>query len=285
MAGISELAAVYSDDTQKRPTERDALEAFAGNRYRARLNRCFPTQILTDEQRSEIAGMICRGPLPKMNAIDTSKSMDARSQLVRAGILKVDGTFTCLLAQQQYFNYFYNRPDHPPANLENLIRQAVMSMSALGLRQSSMGRDFPKETAFQQLFNEAMTRLLPPTVAVCPELHTFAEDPNTLQAVTGELDFLIDCEDLNWAVELLVKGDKIIEHVQRFDEKNGKYRKVGYDEYIVIDSRRKGRRDHATCVQIMPRRCTIFFDEEFKKADYHVGHGEKVTLDLKEQHK
>lgn len=281
-AGISELAAVYSDDTQKRPTEHDAIEALAGNRFRARLNRCFPCKVLTDEQRSEISGMICRGPLPTRNSIDTSNPMDARAQLVRAGILKIDGTFTCLLAQQQYFNHFYNRPSHAPENLEELIRQAILSMSSLRLRQSSEGRDFPKEAAFQQLFNEAMTRHLPPSVAVCPELNTFAEDPRTQHVVTGELDFLIDCEDFKWAVELLVKGDKIMEHIERFDENSGKYRKVGYDEYLVVDCRRRGRGGHATGVRKMERRCTIFFDEEFKKADYQIGHCEEKTLHLKD---
>ena len=117
----------------------------------------------------------------------------------------------------------------------------MRSMSALRLLQSSLGREFPKEAAFQQLFNEAMTMQLPPHVAVCPELNTFATSSSG-EVETGELDFLIDGGEFKWAVELLVNGDKINEHVAHFDPDNGKYRKVGCSDYIVIDCRRTRNR-------------------------------------------
>ena len=107
-AGLTEISAVHGDDTQKRPTEGDTLAALSGLRFRLRLDRCFPFQVLNPEQSDEITKVICTGPLSTRSAIDTSDSSNTRTQLVRAGILKVDGTFTCLLAQQQYFDRFYN---------------------------------------------------------------------------------------------------------------------------------------------------------------------------------
>lgn len=65
-----------------------------------------------------------------------------------------------------------NRPLQAPANIGELIRQSVRSMSSLRLSRSCDHGAFPKEAAFQQLFNQAMTMQLPPGVAVCLELNT-----------------------------------------------------------------------------------------------------------------
>ena len=67
----------------------------------------------------------------------------------------------------------------------------------------------------------------------------------TAEVIRGELDFFVDDGNVNgatkWAVELLVDGDKINEHVGRFDRENGKYGAVGHRAHIVVDYR-KGRR-------------------------------------------
>jgi hypothetical protein len=149
-------------------------------------------------------------------------------------------------------------------------------MSALRLLQSSLGRDFPKKAAFQQFFNEAMTMQLPPHVAVCPEfLNTFANLSGGAQT-TGELDFLAHGGDFKWAVELLVNGDKINEHVERFDESNGKYSRVGHSEYVVIDCRKARTRR----VTSMENRCTLYFADNFGQVEFKMGSADIETLSL-----
>jgi len=80
--------------------------------------------------------------------------------------------------------------------------------------------------------------LLPLQNVILPELHTAVEDAKG-RAVTGELDFSVN-GTLQWAVELLRNGDKIGEHLGRFDLKNdGKYRKVDMSDYHCRLSRTK----------------------------------------------
>jgi len=111
---------------------------------------------------------------------------------------------------------------------------------------------------FQQLFNEAFTKHLPPSVAVCPELNTFAEDSKG-KVVTGELDFYI-AGDLHWAVELLRNGDKINEHILHFDPTNGKYRSVGQKAHLIVDCRGPCNKN----VETMPDGCTLYFAHNFE---------------------
>jgi len=98
-----------------------------------------------------------------------------------------------------------------------------------------------------------MSQFLPIQNAIIPELNTFVEDASG-RAVTGELDFYVK-GTLKWAVELLRNGDKIGEHLGRFDLKNGKYRKVDMSDYVVVDCRGPKKGGGA---QPSESRCTLF---------------------------
>ena len=79
--------------------------------------------------------------------------------------------------------------------------------------------------------------------------------------VTGELDFYIN-GDKQWCLELLRLGDKIGEHVARFEDHKGKYRKVIKKDHLVVDCRgpkvgREARNEES--------RSTLYFSEDFKK--------------------
>ena len=276
-AGINMLHRVYNI-AQKQVDESDALDALRDHRFRALLARCFPCKkLMNDAQRKTVMEAILNGPFPRtINASEGTLDDPSLVQLVRAGVLSSNGTFSCKVAQWQYFNSFYSRPAEAPASLEDLIVKAVASISALRLCQSQDNGSFPKEAAFQHLFNEAMTMQLPPSVAVCPELNTFAKD-SAGNAVTGELDFYI-AGDLNWAVELLRKGDKINEHVERFDSQNGKYRLVGHTAHLVIDCRGPRSRQ----VETMPERCTLYFADNFATAECKMRDRPIQTISLKE---
>jgi hypothetical protein len=118
---------------------------------------------------------------------------------------------------------------------------------------------FPKAATFQYLFNEAISQLPPLQSIIIPELNSVVEDGNG-RAVTGELDFYVN-SSLKWAVELLRNGDKIGEHLGRFDMNNGNYRKVDMSDYIIVDCRgpKKGGG-----VQPSDSRCTLYFAQDFK---------------------
>ena len=104
---------------------------------------------------------------------------------------------------------------------------------------------------------------LPPSVAVCPELNTFATN-EAGEFVTGELDFFIYGDDLNWAIELLRNGKKILEHVPRFDPpQNGKYRLVGHAAHLVVDC----RGPCTGAVETMLDRCTLYFADNFETVE------------------
>lgn len=111
----------------------------------------------------------------------------------------------CLAAQWRCFDVFHHRPANSPTSLEELIVNVEESLSALRLCQSCGDKGgserFPKEAAFQLLFNEALTMQLPPHVGVRPEMNAFAKDTQG-KIVTGELDFQT-ASDVDWAIELL----------------------------------------------------------------------------------
>eukprot|EP00529_Nitzschia_sp_RCC80_P012126 CAMPEP_0113462804 /NCGR_PEP_ID=MMETSP0014_2-20120614/12302_1 /TAXON_ID=2857 /ORGANISM="Nitzschia sp." /LENGTH=566 /DNA_ID=CAMNT_0000354721 /DNA_START=90 /DNA_END=1790 /DNA_ORIENTATION=+ /assembly_acc=CAM_ASM_000159 len=275
--GISMIHRLYVDGGKK-IEESDALNALRDHRFRVNLNRCFPSQeLMQDDQREAVGRTIVSGPQSlDINASQGSSDPPALVQLVRAGILSSNGSFSCLVAQWQYFNFFFSRPSETPDSIEDLVLVAVRSMSALRLRQSCDGDNFPKEAAFQQLFNEAFTMQLPPHVAVCPELNTFAENAAG-ETVTGELDFFISGR-LDWAIEVLRNGDKINEHVQRFDPVNGKYRSVGHKAHLVVDCRGPRTKSAETIYD----RCTLYFARDFTEVECKMREQPLVTLSLKE---
>ena len=275
--GISMIHRIYVD-RGKKLDESEALNALRDHRFRVNLNRCFPCpELMQDDQREVVGRTIVSSPLSvDINASQGSPDASPLVQLVRAGVMSTKGTFSCLVAQWLYFDSFFRRPAKGPNSIEDLIIQAVSSISALRLRQSCDGDNFPKEAAFQQLFNEAFTMQLPPHVDVCPELNTFAKN-EAGKPVTGELDFFISGQ-LGWAIEVLRNGDKINEHVQRFDPENGKYRAVGHKAYLVIDCR--GPRTRS--VESMQDRCTLYFADDFTKVECKMRLRPLETISLKD---
>ena len=197
--------------------------------------------------------------LAKSTAIQTDNL--SLSPLIRAGILDSYGIFSGV-ASQWYYNRrcFPSRADDlTPESLDALVVQAVRRMSAKRLRDT-LENSFPKEATFQHLFNEAMSTLLPLTNYIIPELRTFAFDSSG-NLVSGELDFYIN-GDLQWCLEILRLGDKIGEHLARFDYEQGKYREVQMRDYLVVDCRgEKGAR--GVPVEVNEARCTLYFAGNF----------------------
>jgi hypothetical protein len=100
----------------------------------------------------------------------------------------------------------------------------------------------------------------------------------TGEAIRGEIDFYLHSE-LKWGIELLVNGDRISEHMDRFGP-NGKYAGLGVKDYAVVDLR--GSVDgKPTNVQRREKRYTAFFDpKDFSKCSLYSGTENVIELNL-----
>ena len=266
-------------------TEELAIDLLRANKLFDRLERCFvhPGKI-NPIHRSIILDTILRGQIRAADAgdymevdiVEGDPNLEIPELIIlrRGGILARGGEFTCLAAEWYYYNrIFPYRSRNAPNNLDTLVTKSVASMSATRLQAACGGGGFPKEAAFQQLFNEAMSRQLPRENIIIPELNTKAMIND--KEVTGELDFYIN-GDLQWALELLRQGDKIIEHVMRFQ---GKYRHVAAKAFLVVDCR--GPKT-ARSVQRMEERCTLYFSEDFCSCICAMRNEPEVVLQLQE---
>ena len=240
-------------------SEDDALDMLRGSNFFDCLGRCFPKPLVFDPtHRGYIIDAIVAGEVhaqtDAMMDIERAVQVPEVTFLKRAGILTRSGAFTCLAASWYYYNrIFPGRAFVNPPDIETLVINSVSSMSATRLRAACHNGTFPKEAAFQQLFNEAMSRQLTSENTIIPEMNTQAIIDG--KVVKGVLDFYIN-GPLQWALELMCSGDRLREHIKRID---GKYREVKAKAYLVVDCRGPKK----SSVQGDPQRCTIFFSHDF----------------------
>jgi hypothetical protein len=253
IAGVRLLDEARKDPGRRGFDESRALSLLRSEHFMHRLDRCF--QLLDDvpdEARNRILDIVLSGS--QYNVVDDETLAD----FIRAGLLDQHGEFSNLAARWYYNRRcFPSRSTSTPDSLDDLVTLAVRSLSAKRLRDT-LEDGFPKEATFQHLFNESMSIHLPLRHYIIPEFNTFATN-SAGDVVTGELDFYLN-GDLQWCLELLRLGDKIGEHIARFDEYVGKYREVASKSYLVVDCQgpRKG-----SGVQKSEARCTLYFAEDF----------------------
>jgi hypothetical protein len=77
-----------------------------------------------------------------------------------------------------------------------MLREVSMNLLLISARRLNNARangdNLPKEAAFQHLFNEAMSELLPLDNFIIPELNTLVRNPTIGPDVSGELDFYVN---------------------------------------------------------------------------------------------
>ena len=234
-----------------------AVDAIRSGGFVTNLKRCFSVpDNLPENGRNRIIDVILRPPTPAA-VVDVEQDEILLQPYTRAGILGREGHFSCLAARWFYNkSCFPRRADIPPYSLDDLVRLSVQSLSASQLRHSCLD-GFPKEAAFQHFFNEAMSVHLTTSNFLIPEFNTWAVNSEG-EEISGELDFYIGGQ-LQWCVELLWNGDKLGDHIARFDKHNGKYREVIAKDYLVLDCRppKSGR----AVVINDENRCTLYFEE------------------------
>jgi energy-coupling factor transporter ATP-binding protein EcfA2 len=204
------------------------------------------------------------------------QDQDTYSLLKNTGVLiefpnKTFG-FSSQLAKRYYYNKIF--PDRAkttnPSNLEELIRKVIGNMSATILKNSTTPGDFPKEAVFQHLFMEGLARYTMHDCCICPELSKIFPsgiiNSSIHQTIPGEIDFYLN-GDLRWGIELLVNGDGIGEHIDRFTLPDGKFVSLAVKDYTVVDFRRNST-GQPTNISKHSNRITVFF----QKDDYSIAH-------------
>lgn len=138
---------------------------------------------------------------------------------------------TPLAYRRLFVDVFEGRSDGEfPASLEGLIRSALSSFSHVNLMNACDGGNFPKETSLQHMFWAGLAMALPPTTEVVPEAPAVLSQAGKR---SGEIDFYVNTK-LHWGIELMRLGDRLENHVKRF-EKGGKYFTPNIQEFAIVD--------------------------------------------------
>ena len=193
-----------------------------------------------------------------------TEEADVVMQLEQAGILdhNQDGgnyTFASVQARNCVFRWIFgDRPVKNPASLRSLLETVLSKLSTTSLRMSTTEGVFPLEAVFQHQFYSICVLSLPGKCKVYSEYAIRAADDERIQ---GRIDFFIN-DNLRWGVELLVNGDRLQEHLERFSP-SGRYRGLNSSDYIVVDF----RRGPVTNVQKNTKRATVFVDDSLEFCD------------------
>jgi hypothetical protein len=192
----------------------------------------------------------------------------------QVGLLEPDQeklTFTSPVARRFALNWLYpNRPTVDPANLESLIRTVLASLSSSKLKSTVLPHTFPVEAIFQSVFLDSFISATQESFLVLPEFwEEFPKEGGPQKRIDGRIDFYINGE-LRWGVELLVNGDRLDDHRERFKE-GGRYALLNVADYIVIDL----RSGPVTRVRQLEKRATVFYDESFEFCHLLYGLDEK----------
>jgi len=263
----------FAKDAQ--PPETALLQFFLSDELLPGITRCFGSahsapigndfklflkKVLVDEK-------------PFQNGFANPQDDDSFSSLKKAGILVElpDSSvgFSSSLAKRYYFKWIFpNRSRTRPSSLRELLIKVVSNMSSTVLKNSTFQGDFPKEAVFQHLFIEGLALYTPPECSICPELSKiFPPDnnPNSRQAIAGEIDFYLN-GSLRWGIELLVNGEGIGEHLDRFSPPNGKYVALAINDYAIVDFRRNTTGQPTSILKHRKRASVFFMNDDYSVA-------------------
>ena len=180
--------------------------------------------------------------------------------LLKAGaLLKTDAdvySFATPLAERYFARLaFPSRTRDAPTSLPVLIEKAIGRMSAVTLASGVPPTGtFPKESAFQHELHKALAESLPPTFSVVSDL---SRTSGPYDEEDGELDFYVN-NNLKYGIEVLVQGDKIGEHIDRFTP-GGMYENIPTNDRVVLDFRQSAKGKPTAIKLVKKERITVFF--------------------------
>jgi len=218
-------------------TESDAISKLTSPIYLQKLSRCFPKITNEDEkerirsQAATVSDMLLKAELTGFEG-DVEEIVPETIALRRIGILGPDGRFASPAAAIFYYSEFFpGRSLNEPTDMDSLLTNAVVSLSASGL-QDSVYEDgkCPLEIVLHQHFRAAFVQNTPAMTNIHSERP--AEDIGHKRRV----DFFIN-NKLGYAYEFLRDGSAAQQHVDRFDKTNGQYRNLPFKDFRVVDVR------------------------------------------------
>ncbi len=246
------------------PEESEVLRYFFSEEFSSEVGRLFGTDIkpINDEFHRFLKNCFLNSG---SSVVLDDESHSILRSLIKGGALvqisSYEYCFSSPLAKRFYFKHIFPQRSamQVPADIFALVKYAIEQMSASNLLKSTVKLDdFPKEAVFQHEFMAGLAAALPPSCYICPELsRVFPGEQTEDGKIDGELDFYID-GDLRWGIELLVMGDKISEHMNRFSIPNGKYAPLRVKDYAVVDFRRSSH-GKPTNVIMRDKRVSVFF--------------------------
>ena len=127
--------------------------------------------------------------------------------------------------------------DITKVNLPEFVMAVLHSMKQINLERSKVNNHGAiLEAVWQKEFYRAATAILPSKMHITPELTAIKGDK------MGRVDFTVETWEpdntfkIKWCIELVRNGDKLDEHVQRF-QPNGIYSDIGHEDHIIVDFR------------------------------------------------
>jgi len=191
-------------------------------------------------------------------------SMKLKVLLSQAGMLYLDGTstyfaspvhlaaFTNSLRTSPYFDFIpgHGNEELSLPKLVHLCVERMRSQYLLGCNSTNG----PTEKHYHFEFWRVLTSTLPKDFSVQPEFRV-----DTPTNTYGWIDIRIQLRNRTWLIELLRDGDRVAEHVQRFEE-GGRYACMPSSAIAIIDFRQRSARIKR------PELMYCVFDKSFKCA-------------------
>jgi hypothetical protein len=262
-------------------TESDVLQRYFSSDFIASMHRCFVPLSRWDNVAMELLRSIY---VQKEVTSFQDSDLKLIALFIRDGVLEEIGnnkiSFTTPMAKRYYSQKMFPfRSKENPGDLLSLIKSTIKLMSAKTLSDLASGRNFPKEAGFQQIFMNCLCQNLTPSTVITSELSAIfpeTETSGTYEQISGSLDFYIN-SDLRWGIELLVNGDKIKEHIDRFSKK-GKYEPLNCKDYVVVDFRSSFDGTPTNVSRHEKRVCVFFKERNFTSCSIIVGLGKNVEV-------
>ena len=164
---------------------------------------------------------------------------------------------------KRYFSkliFGYRSQTGKPTDINEFIIESLKLLPSGLLQESNISKSFPKEAVFQHLLMNAFAKCTPVECSIYPEFsEIFPEDYEEaylIEKIDGAIDFYIN-GDIRWGIEILVQGDRIGKHLDRFSE-NGRYKSLKVKDYAVIDF----RFGDVTKINLYPKKITVFFHDK-----------------------
>lgn len=261
------------------PTKEEVIAYFLSEPFLQHFDRCFGDMPEDSDKRRAVLLEVHEQGIVRFNrAMLDPLGYEAFLALGARGVLSLDKyailRFSCPLAACIIVNtIFPGRAATNPPSISELLLRALRSLSAHSCRQAFQLQSSTLETTFQHLLFGGLVSCTRPSVSVIPELSKMLG-----VTVPGSVDFYIN-SDMRWAIEIVVDGRGITEHISRF-YKNGTYYNRPGKDYLVVDVRvtSDGKptnvSKHTNCM-------SVFFNPTFQSCTVVVGKGSAIKITLK----